>query len=367
MEKEVQVVMLPRNTATSPNEYFLNKVNDEKLEWNNWMKAWSANPQYLYFISNDEIKKGDIYMYVETKHIQVCILSPVDPVNAKKIVASTNPSLGLPAIQQSFIEAYVKANGKIEKVSLEMRLHPDCNDCHNFGDEWGIKDYILKLTPQNEVIVVSNLKMIDNSVIDFNEDHDVDKREESHLSGGGSSEENITRVVLKEIVVKTKDIKRLNATESSVIIQQSYDKELDEAAIKYADEHDHLDSEYHAFKAGDEYRTKKVQANVATLKAWMEEHRPHLTGLGALKSLLDSLIVGELPKMWTDEDNWINIRILPKVGKLVLFLINGLDIYVGMFHHGELQVWGAGRDSITDMKVTHWQPLPKVPEELWNQ
>lgn len=44
-----------------------------------------------------------------------------------KIEASTDSSLGLLQIPQSFIEAYVKADGKIEEVNIEMEKYKSSN------------------------------------------------------------------------------------------------------------------------------------------------------------------------------------------------------------------------------------------------
>lgn len=64
-------------------------------------------------------------------------------------------------------------------------------------------------------------------------------------------------------------------------------------------------------------------------------------------------------------DQWIDVRgRLPIKGKLVLFNVEPCDDpYIGMLHHGQFEVWGLGRrEPITNMKVTHWQPLPEPPK-----
>ncbi len=83
----------------------------------------------------------------------------------------------------------------------------------------------------------------------------------------------------------------------------------------------------------------------------------------------------EMLKQQRDTDvplsKWISVEEsdkLPWKKGLVLLLVNGMDVYVGTLRQGQFEVWGSARpDPITDMKVTHWQPLPYVPEEYWNQ
>lgn len=90
---------------------------------------------HLYFTSNEEIKVGDYVIpnslsgYSTATKIntndtiefynEISTLGGFDYIGKiKKIVATTDSSLNLPSIPQSFIEEYVAANGKIEEVEM---------------------------------------------------------------------------------------------------------------------------------------------------------------------------------------------------------------------------------------------------------
>jgi len=90
----------------------------------------------LYLVSNREIKVGDWFINIGDNDINVAqivtdevvqyleeeYLQTASKLKLRRIEASTDPSLNLPLIPQSFIEAYVKANGKIDEVSIETYM-----------------------------------------------------------------------------------------------------------------------------------------------------------------------------------------------------------------------------------------------------
>lgn len=82
---------------------------------------------HLYFISNREIKEGDFGLHClpekETNYTIVkCTKGNAVSIQEwwRNIEATTNPSLGLPIIPQSFVEKYVAEQGKIKEVMIEM-------------------------------------------------------------------------------------------------------------------------------------------------------------------------------------------------------------------------------------------------------
>lgn len=90
--------------------------------------VWKA--QHLYLVSDEAIEVGDIWMKPTGKiNISACStvafnnpewLNSSDCVHIKKVVASTDTSLNLPSIPQSFLEKYVESNGSINEVEIEM-------------------------------------------------------------------------------------------------------------------------------------------------------------------------------------------------------------------------------------------------------
>ena len=129
---------------------------------------WQA--QHLYFINDDEIKKGDWCATTNTKADS--FVGKADYTAKmlrgsywKKIVASTDSSLNLPLIPQEWVkDVYIPSNGSIKHVKLEIlqeckRTKGVC-DCFLSGKYDSCIDSIqdIKLTGQNEVVIVNTLK-----------------------------------------------------------------------------------------------------------------------------------------------------------------------------------------------------------------
>ena len=97
------------------------KLTDSKTKFED--PDWDGNiPQHLYFTTNDEIKEGDYF--INTKQN---IIYKHDVINynvskdyLKKVVATTDKSLGLPQPSQAFVEKYVELGG-IEEVDIELK------------------------------------------------------------------------------------------------------------------------------------------------------------------------------------------------------------------------------------------------------
>jgi hypothetical protein len=115
-------------------------------------------PQHLYFTSDEPIQDGNwMFERGEWGIKSVCQSmgnwtkeDHLKYPNDKKIVASTNLSLGLPAIPTAWVrDVYVRSNGTIMEVQLEMEEHP--MNKATFAQNM----YQLKLTDNNEVTVVN--------------------------------------------------------------------------------------------------------------------------------------------------------------------------------------------------------------------
>ena len=147
MKKEVKVVMLPTEKES---KIFICLVKDK--EWIN--TTIGGEPQHLYFVSDEEIKDGDNYCYYYKDNPELCGVGMADKETVRimgidttykgthfKIVATTDKSLrelesydsseedsevyrSIPQTPESFIEEFVKANGKINKVMVEMEEYP---------------------------------------------------------------------------------------------------------------------------------------------------------------------------------------------------------------------------------------------------
>lgn len=132
-----------------------------KLQYYEMPLLTDGQGRHLYLTSDREIKEGDWCITAYGKLIQF----PKEPEFAiehyKKIEATTNSSLwylptkeqriddNIPQIPESFIQAYVKANGDIKEVMIE---YIEANNSFNgvYHEESG--DFI-KTRPNNTVII----------------------------------------------------------------------------------------------------------------------------------------------------------------------------------------------------------------------
>ena len=108
--------------------------------------------KFLYVLSDDEIKKGDWVLEVNRGRVGKVIRSEVRnngcweckiktgeceyyPVNiVKKIVASTDSSLGIPLLDVSFIKHYIESDSFLT-VLIEYDMQERCNSPLNYEDD----------------------------------------------------------------------------------------------------------------------------------------------------------------------------------------------------------------------------------------
>jgi hypothetical protein len=132
--KTCKVVMLPTEKDSdlfihNPTEVLRYKGHQSELEG-------IVNKQHLYITSDEEIKEGDWFIneqYFISNKAELEIWQHNGEVkpssNPKKIIATTDKSLRfvkdhvhynfLPQIPESFIKAYVEAQGNIKEVNVE--------------------------------------------------------------------------------------------------------------------------------------------------------------------------------------------------------------------------------------------------------
>lgn len=143
---------------------------DEKEEMIHQVLEIGGNPQHLYLTSSRKIKEntntfkegfnGDWYYNSIYKSIQqIGDITSFD----FKIEATTNPELKLPLIPQSFIEEYVKLNGEIKEINIEMEDVCDetCNDIpSNINECCGQPNW--KIKTNSGYIIVHSINNIDD-------------------------------------------------------------------------------------------------------------------------------------------------------------------------------------------------------------
>jgi len=137
---------------------------------------------HLNFIStdpNEEIKEGDwiikIGEFVKRAGKSEIDYLKIDKNYFHKIIASTDPSLGLPAIPLTWIrDVYVPSNGSIKEVMLEIEEVdiPVTEPVRKYYNETKLIEKI-KLTPNNEVVIVDEPKPFTKEEFDYQLKHVV--------------------------------------------------------------------------------------------------------------------------------------------------------------------------------------------------
>ena len=187
IKKQCQIVMLPVNVSKRYNctEGLIVKcikswtpIGETPKEINKLSvsKNWSTGvldhyePQHLYFTSDEEIKSGDLCLDIETDEILRASKMDAIPRNRgqinKKIISSTDTSLGLPQPSTAFINKYITEYNKgniIEMVMVEyFKIHVGWEPDYSFEDEGieGSKEtyqFIPKVSKDN-TITISKVK-----------------------------------------------------------------------------------------------------------------------------------------------------------------------------------------------------------------
>jgi hypothetical protein len=146
-----KVIILPTTNRTSKLWY----DNKDKKHLFDPVGTKDATPQHLYAISDEEIKEGVDYYYDSHNNLILKSSNNSDHkvYGYKKIIATTDKSLGLPIFEQSFIKHYAEVGG-IDEVELEMEKIPYMEQPSIGPWEYYYK---LKLTDNNEVVVVEEV------------------------------------------------------------------------------------------------------------------------------------------------------------------------------------------------------------------
>lgn len=142
--------------------------------------SYGFEPQHLYFLSDDEIKEGDYFIYPELKEKDVWLCRGSIPnVGAKKIIATTDSSIAcikdtlsipqrrgltnhyptekwvLPQPSQSFIKKFVEEYNKGNIITEVMVEYNSPEICENPLDS---KFASLKVNPKDNTITIRKVK-----------------------------------------------------------------------------------------------------------------------------------------------------------------------------------------------------------------
>jgi hypothetical protein len=184
MKKKVKVIMLPTEKAT----HIENREHPK--EWHIWGDgsiSYKGYITHLYIISDDEIKESDWYLScISNIIINDNNLKSIE--GDKKVIASTDESLGLPGIPDSFIKKYVEENGKVDEVLIEFTdsifTCPNCGsngytgtfleggiNCVNCKNKYTEHDKVFPLEPSirknNTIEILPNKTYTKKDFLDF--------------------------------------------------------------------------------------------------------------------------------------------------------------------------------------------------------
>lgn len=168
MKKKYKVVMLPTDEVSKI------LIEDRVLKSNPSGIEVGGNVKYqhIYILSDEDIKEGDWYINFETEDFYQCINEDFITCPSyifRKIIASSNESLGLPRPSNEFLKIYCKAGGinEIEVECIEYGITCDYEDEHGLGTCNKVCQgmcshrelYKLKIAPDNTI----NINPIKNS------------------------------------------------------------------------------------------------------------------------------------------------------------------------------------------------------------
>jgi hypothetical protein len=165
--KREHVIMLPTNKQSSlalidiPTPILCSSI--QRKEGQLYIKEsypLNINTQHLYIISDDEIKEGD--WCIDTIN-NILFMSDgnlkLHKNTDKKIIATTDTSLGLPQPSQQFIEKYIESYNKGEVIT-DVLVEYEADLTTITKVDYGLQhwDYKLKVNPKDNTITIKKLK-----------------------------------------------------------------------------------------------------------------------------------------------------------------------------------------------------------------
>ena len=152
--KKIKSSPFPLSEEVSVGGIVLNE-NPIVVESNEYFEA-----KYLYLLSDEEIKEGDIYLD-DCNDIRKAVTSVKEywsnRSSYKKIIASTDPSLNLPQFPSSFLEEYVKRYNSKKSLEVEVKYESYWEDYHGRGtneeSDFCYNLNRLKVNPDNTISI----------------------------------------------------------------------------------------------------------------------------------------------------------------------------------------------------------------------
>ena len=171
--KKAKVVMLSTNNKSNivlgKRNTLYNTKDIPNVEFNNVLSPNNWIYQHLYIISDDEIKENNTHFYnphsgqlhISGNHTDYIA---INKNGCKKIIATTDVSLGLPQPSQQFIQKYIEEYNK-GNIITNVLVEYNCGDshCSLFGCQkhLGCKNesiQTVKINPKDNTITIKKLK-----------------------------------------------------------------------------------------------------------------------------------------------------------------------------------------------------------------
>lgn len=123
LKKKRQIVMVSSKVQTK----IVHREDIDKLWYETIRDTYLWGFKTLHVLSDENIENGDTYLDILTNETYLASERPVTMKCFKKIIASTDTTLGVAKIRRSFIDIYIKAfnTGKqIKFVDVEYWIKP---------------------------------------------------------------------------------------------------------------------------------------------------------------------------------------------------------------------------------------------------
>jgi hypothetical protein len=163
--KKCKVVMLPTNEKTTSNLVLYTPKKHDVIKTilnmnNHNQRLYGGEPdyQYVYILSDNEIKESDWCIDFNCKIFKHENHFPIN-IGQRKIIATTNKSLGLPQPSLSFIEKYVEEYNKgniITEVLVEYVEIDGYGNIENHQTHY--RELIPKVNPKDNTITIKKVK-----------------------------------------------------------------------------------------------------------------------------------------------------------------------------------------------------------------
>lgn len=175
-------------------------------------------PQHLYILSKEQIKEGDFGWSLSSGFSKIPSIELSDvPKDSYKVVASTNLSFGLPWIDDTFIQEYIRLYNLGQQLK-EVELETICeygNECPSKGayNKQHLCKIGIKTKPDGSVVIKEQVQeklYTKSELLNFAEwflqyEHgstDIEEKKKWRLRGGGVYSKCST---IEELFIKFKN------------------------------------------------------------------------------------------------------------------------------------------------------------------